>query len=230
MITDFAQIQFLWEGDKFLMDCFANKFKGERLCKINYMRISLHAVSLANTMTSNSQKSQTLHGTLNSVMCCVTTSNVHSLQLNSLILGFFFGKLLCASVLAITFIKKTHMRSAYRLAIGMTLLLKKNKTSVSVERKVGSTFVWERIGKFKLPTVKNMHFTATLLSNPLHLLIFLEALSNAIRRSHRLSSRAMYDLAKSNVKWTYLIIIQLPIPQLILILWLSYTFQVDAFC
>ena len=56
MITDFAQIQVLREGDKFFMDGFANNFQGERLCKINYMRMSLHAVSLADITTSNGQK------------------------------------------------------------------------------------------------------------------------------------------------------------------------------
>lgn len=185
--------------------------------------MSLHTVSLANITTSNGQKSQTLHGTLNGVICCATICNGHDLQLNSLIFCFFFGKLLCASVLATTFIKKTHVRSTYCLAIGTTLLLKKDGTSVSIKRKEESTCVWER-------TIKNMRSTATLLSNPLQLLICLEALLNATCRSRRLSSRAMYASTKSNVKWTYLIVIQLPIPPLILILWLSYAFQLDVFC
>ena len=56
MITDFARIQLLRDDDKFLMDHFSTNFQGERLCKLNFMQVSLHAVSLADITTSDGQK------------------------------------------------------------------------------------------------------------------------------------------------------------------------------
>ena len=56
VITDFAQLQLLREGDKVIMDGFATNFQGEHLCKLDYMRMSLHAVSLADIIKFDSQK------------------------------------------------------------------------------------------------------------------------------------------------------------------------------
>lgn len=58
VVNDFSRLQLLWVDNKFLMDCFVNKVQGKQLClcKLNYIQISLHAISLADIMTSNGKK------------------------------------------------------------------------------------------------------------------------------------------------------------------------------
>lgn len=112
-----------------------------------------------------------------------------------MILGTSFGEMPCANVLATMFNKKTNVRFAYHAVTGTTLLLKKNGMLESVERKVESTFAWDRIGRFKLHAVNDMRLISTLLRNHYQLLICLEALFNTTRR---LKLIVMYASAKLN--------------------------------